>query len=192
MDDVVDTVRLEIAAPPLERVTLVALNVAVRPAGADESVKPTVPVNPLRLVRVAVEVADDPCTMLRLLGLAVREKSGRGAPLTITETLAVWNSVPLIPAIEAAYVPGGVDAGAEIVMVAVEVSPAAKRTMPGLTSTTRFPVTTVVFRLVVPEKPLMLVTLRVDVTDRPAVTVTVLGLVAKTKSGVVVVAKMAV
>ena len=64
--------------------------------------------------------------------------------------------------------------------------------MPGLTPTTRFPVTTVVFRLVVPEKPLMLVTLRVDVTDRPAVTVTVLGLVAKTKSGVVVVAKMAV
>jgi len=75
--------------------------VTVKPTGEDESVRLTVPVNPLRLVKVAVEVAEEPCTMLRLLGLAVREKSGSGTPLTLTEIVNVWNDVPLIPAMEA-------------------------------------------------------------------------------------------
>ncbi len=89
------------AIPPLERVTLVKLNVAVKPAEEDESVRLTVPVNPLRLVSVAAVVAEEPCATLRLLGLAARAKSGRGAPLTVTEIRNVWNSVPLIPAMEA-------------------------------------------------------------------------------------------
>jgi len=53
-------------------------------------------------------------------------------------------------------------------------------------------VTTVVFRLTEPEKPLMLVTLKVDVPEAPALIVTVLGLAAMTKSGIVLVDKTAV
>lgn len=64
--------------------------------------------------------------------------------------------------------------------------------MAGLTLTIRFPVTTVVFRLTVPVKLLMLATLRVAVAEDPALTVTALGLVARTKSGVEVVEKTAV
>jgi|SRR5712692_7382708 len=56
----------------------------------------------------------------------------------------------------------------------------------------KFPVTTVVFRLTVPEKPLLLVTLTVDVPEEPAVIVIALGLAVMTKSGVVLVEKMAV
>jgi hypothetical protein len=99
--DVVDTVSADVALPPLERVTLVMLNVTVKPVGEDESVRLTVPANPLRLVSVAAVVAEEPCATLRLLGLAARAKSGRGAPLTVTEIRNVWNSVPLIPAMEA-------------------------------------------------------------------------------------------
>lgn len=58
--------------------------------------------------------------------------------------------------------------------------------------TVRFPVRTVVFRLTVPEKLLVLVMLTVDVPEEPAVMVTAFGLVFMTKSGVVLVEKMAV
>jgi hypothetical protein len=119
--DVVDNVSEDIAVPPLERVTLVMLNVAVKPAGEDESVRLTVPANPLRLVSVAAAVAEEPSATLRLLGLAARTKSCFGAPLTVTEIRKVWNTVPLIPAMEAEYVPGVVDVGAETVMVDVAV-----------------------------------------------------------------------
>jgi len=121
VDNVVDTVNEDVAVPPLERVTLVVLKVAVKPAGEDDSVRLTVPMNPLRLVIVAVEFAEEPCATLRLLGLVEREKSERDTPLTITEIRNVWKSVPLIPAMEAKYVPGVVDVGAETVMVEVAV-----------------------------------------------------------------------
>lgn len=74
--------------------------------------------NPLRLVAVKVDVPDEPCEMLRLVGLVVMEKSG---PLTMTEIPSVWNNDPLIPAMEAKYVPGDVDVGAETVMIEVPV-----------------------------------------------------------------------
>ena len=64
--------------------------------------------------------------------------------------------------------------------------------MAGPTLTARFPVTTVVFRLTVPVKPLMLATLRVDVAEEPALTVRALGETARTKSGVEIVEKTAV
>jgi len=65
-------------------------------------------------------------------------------------------------------------------------------TLAGLTFTIRDPVTTVVFRLTVPEKPLMLVTVRVDVPDEPALREMAPELAVKTKSGVVLVVKTAV
>ena len=84
MKDVVDAVRTEVPLPPDERVIVTGVKVTVSPAGTvTETV--TVPVNPLRLLRVTLEVAEDPCTTLRLLGLAVMEKSGIGEALTVTE-----------------------------------------------------------------------------------------------------------
>jgi len=64
--------------------------------------------------------------------------------------------------------------------------------MAGVMLTTRFPVTTVVFKLTVPEKPLRLVMLRVAVADEPALIVMVLGLAVSAKSGTVPVEKVAV
>ncbi len=59
--------------------------------------------------------------------------------------------------------------------------------MTGLILIVRFPVTTVVFRLTVPEKPLLLVTLTVDIPEDPAVIVIAPGLAVMTKSGVAVI-----
>ncbi len=81
----VENVNVEVAVPPLDRLTLVVLKVTVRPAGVRESVRLTVPTNPLRLARVTVDVANAPCPTLRLLGLVLSEKSGTGAPFTVTE-----------------------------------------------------------------------------------------------------------
>jgi hypothetical protein len=121
VDDVVPTVNVKVAVPPGRRLTLVLLKVMVSPAGEDESVRLIVPLNPLRLETVTVETNEKPCVILKLLGLVVREKSGRGTPFTITDNRTVWNDVPLIPAMEARYVPEGVDTGAETVMVEIAV-----------------------------------------------------------------------
>lgn len=51
---------------------------------------------------------------------------------------------------------------------------------------------TVAVRLIVPEKPLMLDMMSVDEADEPAVIVRLLGIAAITKSGVVLVEKVAV
>ncbi len=64
------------ADPPDERVTLVGLTVAARPEGETEANKNTVPEKLLRLARLTVEVADEPTGTLKLLGFAVRVKSG--------------------------------------------------------------------------------------------------------------------
>lgn len=62
----------------------------------------------------------------------------------------------------------------------------------GLRVTTRFPVTTVVFRLTVPEKAFALVTLRVEVPEEPALIMMELGFADRTKSGAVPVVTTAV
>ena len=85
VDDMVDIVRTEVPVPPDERVTTAEVKLAVSPAGTVTD-RDTVPMKPLRLVRVAVEVAEVPCATLRLLGLTVREKSGLGEAFTVTET----------------------------------------------------------------------------------------------------------
>ncbi len=80
----VDIVSIEVPVPPDERLMVAGVKLAVNPAGT-ETVRVMVPVKLLRLVRVAVEVAEDPWTTLRLLGLALMEKSGFGEALTVTE-----------------------------------------------------------------------------------------------------------
>jgi len=83
---VVPTVNVKVVVPPGKIATLAGRKVMVSPAGEDESVKLTVPLNPLRLETVAVETNEKPCPMLKLVGLVVTEKSGPGVPLTTTET----------------------------------------------------------------------------------------------------------
>ncbi len=84
MEVVVDIVSTELAAAPDERVIVTGVKLTVSPAGT-ETERVTVPAKPLRLVSVAVVVADVPSTTLRLFGLALTEKSGGGGALTVTE-----------------------------------------------------------------------------------------------------------
>jgi hypothetical protein len=68
-------------------VTLTGVKLAVRLAEEMDADRFTVPLNPLRLNRVRLDVAEDPCTTVTLAGLAVMEKSGFGEALTVTETV---------------------------------------------------------------------------------------------------------
>ena len=72
----------------------------VRPAGETTEVRATVPVNPLTGVTVIVEVAVPPELAAMLVGLAVTVKS-----VTVTVTVAEWESVPLVPVTVTVYVP---------------------------------------------------------------------------------------
>ena len=71
--------------PPGERVTLVELSETVSPAGELLPDRVTVPVNPLRLVRVIVELAVDPAFTLSEVGLADIPKS----PVLVEPTVTV-------------------------------------------------------------------------------------------------------
>lgn len=76
------------------RFTIVGFNEADGPLGETEAAKLTVFANPARLVRLIVEVADDPGGTARPLGLAEREKSGCEGCETFTATVTEWMSVP--------------------------------------------------------------------------------------------------
>ena len=65
--------RLEVWLAP--RTMLVGVKVQVRPAGATEDVRATVPVNPLIGATVIVEVTAVPAVVVTDVGLAVTEKS---------------------------------------------------------------------------------------------------------------------
>jgi hypothetical protein len=65
-----------VEAPEVPRVTLVWVNVQVKPvAGETVADKPTVPVNPFKAVTVIVEVPLEPATNATVVGLAARVKS---------------------------------------------------------------------------------------------------------------------
>ncbi len=67
--------------------TLGALRVAVQPAGAPVAAKLTVPVKPLRLVTVIVEVAEEPALNMINVGFVAMAKSGVG---TVTVMVTEW------------------------------------------------------------------------------------------------------
>lgn len=73
-----ETVSVTDTDPPGGRVTLVRLRVAkiMLEETASESV--TVPLNPLTLVSVTVDVAEEPCVIVRFPGAAEMAKSGGG------------------------------------------------------------------------------------------------------------------
>lgn len=81
---------------------LVGLRVQVRPAGETADVSATVPVNPFSGATVIVDVAVAPARALTFVGLAVIVKS-----VTVTVTVAAWDSVPLVPVTVTVYVPAG-------------------------------------------------------------------------------------
>ena len=71
-----DTVSVDEAEPPEERLTLVGLSEVVGPDGDEEAERATVPEKLFRLANWIVEVTDDPAETVRLDGLAEMLKSG--------------------------------------------------------------------------------------------------------------------
>jgi len=83
----VQKVRTVVAEVPEVREIPVLLRVAVGPDGETNEVSARVPLKPLMLVKVMVDVVHDPVGVVRLEGLALMEKSGDGALLL---NVAVW------------------------------------------------------------------------------------------------------
>ncbi len=75
----VQTVRVDVADPPDGTETTIMLKLVDGPLGEIVDDRVTLPLKPLRLVTVIVDVAQEPCTMVRALGLAAMAKSGGGA-----------------------------------------------------------------------------------------------------------------
>jgi hypothetical protein len=126
---VVENVKVEVPVEPGVKLTLVGLRAAVAPVAVGETVadRATLPVNP-RLPTVTVDVAEWLETMLAGLAAdAVTVKS----PVTVTDTVAVWDSVPLAPVTVTVYVPAGVDAVVAIVRVLVPVEPGVRLILVG-------------------------------------------------------------
>ncbi len=89
-----NTASVDEADPPGDNVTLVVLRVAPEPPET-LVVRDTVPLKPLRLVRVIVELPDEPAGNVRELGPADTLKSGAATTLTAIDT--EWTSPALEP-----------------------------------------------------------------------------------------------
>ena len=72
------------------RETLLGLAEAVSPVGDTEVARPTVPVKPLMLVMVMVEVLDEPATTVSLAGVEIVKS------VTFTVTVVECDSEPLV------------------------------------------------------------------------------------------------
>ena len=94
---VVKTVRIELAVPPLWRVTFAGFRLIESPGGLAMENMETVPANPFRLVMVRVDLPEEPWRIVRLEGLAEIEKSPVVRLLTMTPTCTAWELVPLAP-----------------------------------------------------------------------------------------------
>lgn len=89
-----DTVNVEVPVPPEGMLTLIGLNEIDGPLGETEAIKFTVLENPARLVRLMVEVAEDPGVTASPLGLGEMKKSGCEGCETFTEIMTECGSVP--------------------------------------------------------------------------------------------------
>ena len=88
-------VRVVEDVPPAVSATLTGLRLVEGPEGVIVAESDTVPENPLRLVRVIVEVADEPTLTVRNVGVAEMEKSDPA--VTETEIVTEWDNEPLVP-----------------------------------------------------------------------------------------------
>ncbi len=77
--------RIDVADPPALSVIVLLPRDILGPEGEIDVERLTVPLNPFRLVRVIVDVAEEDCDIVRDDGLAEMEKSG----LTPTDTETV-------------------------------------------------------------------------------------------------------
>jgi hypothetical protein len=92
-------VSVDVPVPPEERETLEGLSERPSPLGELVADRVTGPAKPLRLVRVIVEVEDDPALILIEDGFAVMLKSAELPELMVTATVVWWDSEPLDPVI---------------------------------------------------------------------------------------------
>lgn len=99
VDEVAKTVIVDVPVPPEGKVTFAGLKNTDGPKLETEAVKITLPVNPFRLLRLIVELLDDPRITVRLVGLAFRLKSGCGNGLTVTIILTARTNEVLVPVI---------------------------------------------------------------------------------------------
>lgn len=87
-------VNVDVAEPPIVRLTVLELSDAVRPeVVAVES--ETVPEKLLKLVSARLDVAEDPGRIVRLAWFAEREKSGTEGPIIDTVVVRELVSFPL-------------------------------------------------------------------------------------------------
>jgi hypothetical protein len=89
------TVSVDVPVPPLVRMILEGLSDAVRPEGETLVESDTVPVNPLRLVRVMVEVAEEPAGIVIVVGLAEMLKLGGLDGRTLVNLIVEGEEVPV-------------------------------------------------------------------------------------------------
>ncbi len=170
---------------PEDNATETGLTEAVGPVGYTATPRVTLPAKPLRLVRVIVEFPDDPCTMLKVVGLEDMLKSGT---TIVTAVVAEWDGDPPVPVpvTVMVYVPAGVELVVEIVRVDVPVPPAVKVTGFTLNEKVR-PVTGEAARSTLPAKLFRLVSVMVEVAELPATKlagVAVLAEIVKSGTGV--------
>lgn len=140
--------------------------------------KLTVPAKPFKLATVSVELLDILPVRLRLVGADAILKS----PLTVTVTVAERVMLPLVPVTVIVYVPG-VAPPALMSNVDVADPPLERVALVGQSETTGPEGDTEADNETVPEKPLTLDSVTVELDDDPArVSETLDGLVETLKS----------
>jgi len=159
-------------------VTVDGLNPAVTPVGKPVTPNPTDPANPFTAATVAVYGAFCPATTVWVAGEAPSVKSG--ALVTVSDTLAVWLSAPLVPVITSGYVPGVVFAATVKVMVLVPLPVTVDGLNPAVTPVGK-PVTP---NPTDPANPFTAATVAVYGAFCPATTLWVAGDAPSVKSGV--------
>ncbi len=167
-------VRVDIPVPPEVRDILAGLREAVRPGGDTTDARATVPAKPFTLVRVIVAILDKPAVIIKL------DRAEIVKSITLTVTVIEWERDPLVPRIVTMYEPLVVE---PTVRVEVAVPPLVRVTLVELRAVVRPIGETRVERLTVPVKPYRLETAMVEVTEEPARTVRLVGLVMTLKLG---------
>ena len=99
MDEVVDTVIVEILVPPEDNVRFTGLKETDSPVLEIDAVKLTVPANPLVLLRDILVLPAEPTLRDRVSGLADRVKPGCGGEFTVRAMVMKLTSEPLVPII---------------------------------------------------------------------------------------------
>jgi hypothetical protein len=160
-------------------VRLVGLNAAVAPVGRPEALKLTAVAYPPSIVRVTVEVAVPPGGPESVDGEA---ESVKPWVWTVSVTAAVWTRLPLVAVTVSGYEPATNPEVVETVIV-VEPEPVTEA---GLKPALAFAGRPATVKVAAPVSPVDAVTVTVKFVLPPGITVPVLGVAARLKSGVTV------